>query len=83
MTDDSTLRSAAPDGVQVGRVGKIVFGEEAGSYIKVEDDAANTGGYLILTATDPDMREGFDNWVENRDALAKYFSDAGWVIEWL
>lgn len=68
--------------VKIGKVGRIALGDEAGSYVKVEDDAENTGGYLILTATRPDMHGGFDNWVENREALTRYFIESGWVVEW-
>jgi len=68
--------------IKIGKMGKIVAGNELGHYIKVVDDADNTGGFLILTATTSDMREGFDNWVENEDVLISYFKVSGWVIEW-
>lgn len=68
--------------VRIGQIGRNIAGDEAGKYVKVIDDEQNTGGYLILTATDPDMQVGFDNWVESKEALANYFIEAGWSIEW-
>ena len=69
--------------VRIGQVGRIIAGDEAGKYVKVVDDKENTGGYLILTANTPDMRVGFDNWVENKESLSDYFVEAGWSVEWL
>jgi hypothetical protein len=69
--------------IRIGEVGRITAGDDTGSYVKVVDDAANTGGYLILTASAPDMGDGFDNWVENKDVLTRYFIESGWTIEWL
>ena len=66
----------------VDQVGRIVAGEQAGSYVKVIDDAANTGGFLVLTSKSSDMRSGFDNWVANRTALEAYFEEARWVVDW-
>ncbi len=69
--------------VRIGQVGRIIAGDEVGKYVKVVDDKENTGGYLILTADAPDMQVGFDNWVEDEEALSSYFVEAGWSIEWL
>lgn len=69
--------------IRIGEIGRILAGEESGHYVKVLDDSKNTGGYLILTAPAADMRQGYDNWVESKDALALYFEESGWVIEWL
>lgn len=69
--------------IKIGAVGKILAGEDAGCYLKVVDDSANTGGFLILTAHDSGMKDGFDSWVENKEALKKYFEEAKWLVEWL
>jgi len=69
--------------IRIDQIGKIIAGDQIGSYVKVVDDAANTGGYLILTASASDMRNGFDNWVETKDELSRYFIESGWAIEWL
>lgn len=69
--------------IKLGGVGKIVAGQDIGNYVKVIDDAANTGGFLILTSASPNMQDGFDSWVENREQLQLFFEEAGWTIEWL
>lgn len=69
--------------IPLGAVGKIVKGEEAGRYVQVMDDTATSGGFLILTAAEPDMKKnGFDNWVENPEMLQRFFEEAGWVVDW-
>jgi hypothetical protein len=69
--------------IPIGQKGRIVEGEEAGSYIKVIDDSEATGGLLILTSTSSDMNSVHDNWVVDEAALVEYFNESGWVIEWL
>lgn len=69
--------------IKLGEVGKIVSGQELGRYVKVVDDAANTGGYFIITAASPSMRDAFDNWVESGAVLQRFFEEAEWVVEWL
>ena len=68
--------------IRVGQVGKIVAGDELGNYVKIVDDCVNTGGYLILTSAEANFEGGFDNWVENKDALARYFVESTWVVDW-
>ncbi|WP_250470256.1 hypothetical protein [Caballeronia sp. GAFFF2] len=65
-----------------GIVGKIIAGDDAGSYVKVVDDTANTGGFLILTADYPDMGTGFDNWVETKEAVGSFFAESNWKVDW-
>ena len=68
--------------IKVGKAGRILAGKEQGRYVKVIDDEANTGGYLILTAAGSDMQNGFDCWVESADMLQRFFEESGWVVEW-
>ena len=68
--------------VPITMVGKIIFGEERGRYVKIIDDGDNTGGYLILTASSPDFSDGYDNWVENHEALTGYFEESRWIVDW-
>ncbi len=68
--------------IKFGEVGKIVAGQELGRYVKVVDDAASTGGFLIFTAAAPDMQGGFDSWVESREMLQRFFEETGWVVVW-
>jgi hypothetical protein len=69
--------------IPLGKIGKIVAGSEVGRFVKIADDTQSTGGFLILTSDRLDFREGFDNWVEDEDALRQYFHEAGWLIEWI
>jgi hypothetical protein len=69
--------------IKVGVVGKIDAGDEVGSYVKVIDDTTNTGGYLVLTAVSPDMSDAFDNWVEDRESLSRYFEESRWAVTWM
>lgn len=32
----------------IGKLGRIVSGKGAEQYVKIEDDAENTGGFLVL-----------------------------------
>ena len=68
--------------IKVGEVGKIMAGENSGRYVQVVDDRANSGGFLVLTASGPDMREGFDSWVESAEVLERFFVEAGWDVDW-
>jgi hypothetical protein len=69
--------------IPTGRIGKILSGEECGLFIKVISDHDNTGGFLILTGDDKDLKNCFDSWVENELHLEQYFLEAGWLVEWL
>jgi hypothetical protein len=69
--------------MRVGERGRIASGREQGRYVRVQDDQSRTGGFLILTAADPDLTvEGADCWVENRLALERFAQESNWVIEW-
>lgn len=68
--------------VPIGPVGRITKGDDVGSFVKVIDDAQNTGGFHVLTSLRPDMSDAFDDWVENIEALNAYFSEAQWEIAW-
>jgi hypothetical protein len=87
--------------IKIGKIGKILAGDDVGSYVKVVPDSEessnimadstsgnsiaspNTGGFLILIASDFEMKEGFDGWVEDSDTLRKYFEQSRWVVQWL
>lgn len=68
--------------IKIGVVGRVVEGDETGSYLKVVDDSANTGGYLVLTSANVDMSDAFDNWVEDHESLSRYFAESRWVVNW-
>jgi hypothetical protein len=69
--------------IHINKKGRIIKGDLSGQYVLIQDDAENTGGYLILTATDIDFQHGHDDWVEDMEALERYFKEAQWQIEWL
>lgn len=67
---------------RIGKKGRIRAGKDAGFYVRIEDDAENTGGYLILIWKDaPSI--GYDYWVENLIDLDRFLNECGWDIEWL
>lgn len=70
-------------GVRVGQVGRIESGEEQGRYVRVEDDTAESGGFLILTAADVAMSDDVaDSWVESREDVDAFFVESNWVVAW-
>lgn len=64
-------------------VGKVISGRDAGLYVKVIFDSGDTGGYYVLTSNEYDFSVGFDDWVESKEILIKYFAESDWVIDWL
>jgi len=69
--------------IRIGKWGRIISGDEAGWYLKVEDDANSTGGYIIITCKEPGSNIGYDNWVKDLVHLRNYFKASNWSIEWL
>jgi len=70
--------------IPIGKKGQIIQGESPGWFVLVQDNSVNTGGFLILTAEDREFKgKGFDNWVENKEALEQFFRFAKWEIDWL
>jgi len=69
--------------ILLGVWGRILTGEDAGGFVKIEDDAAESGGYLVLVKPDPARDGGHDSWVEKYEDLPRYFAEAGWTVEWL
>jgi len=71
-----------PMSSKIEKRGRITTGEQAGFLVRVEDDTLNTGGYLILSWREG-ADEGFDNWVESKSDLDRFFEESGWNVEWL
>jgi hypothetical protein len=69
--------------VFVGKKGRIRNGAQQGWYVLVSDDSDSTGGYIIVTSADADLKSGFDDWVEDAPSLEQYFRETGWDVEWI
>lgn len=54
--------------------------------VRVEDDAANTGGFLVYEwwagSSGPNENHAFDSWVESTEDLARFMKESGWIIQW-
>ncbi|CAG0991648.1 hypothetical protein BURK2_02421 [Burkholderiales bacterium] len=68
--------------VRLGKVGKIIAGDDTGHYVKVIDDREDSGGFLILIAKTQDMQDGYDSWVEDEKALYRFFEESRWIVDW-
>ena len=67
---------------KIGKKGQIRSGEHTGFFVRIQDDAPNTGGYLILLWEDKSPN-GYDYWAETIKDLDQFFRESGWDIEWL
>jgi hypothetical protein len=65
----------------VGVPGRITSGRWAGQTIQIEDQTADTGGYLILIGPDAAGEQTGDIWVE-ASQLSKAFDQTGWIVAW-
>lgn len=68
--------------IRLGVWGCIITGEDAGSFVRIEDDTAESGGYLVLVKPVLDREGGHDSWVEKYEDLPRYFAEANWTVEW-
>ena len=67
--------------LRVGVPGLIKNGRWAGQTIRIEDQRAETGGYLILVGPDAAGEQTGDIWVE-ASQLSKAFDQTGWNVDW-
>ena len=72
--------------VVIGRIGVVSGTEHTNHSVRVIDDAANTGGFLIYEWWDgsdgPNENDAFDSWVATREGLEAYFREWGVSVEW-
>lgn len=73
--------------VPCGVVGVILNSEKAGHRIRVANDAANTGGFLVYEwwsgSDGPNDAGAFDSWVEDKASLRRFVLETGWKVQWL
>lgn len=73
----------APD-IRIHTPGRVVAGDSVGLYVEIVDDSKNTGGFLVLQHWEDDPSGWvYDDWVETRSDLEKYFKEGNWIVEWL
>jgi hypothetical protein len=71
--------------IKLGKIGIITEGKMKGYYIRIDDDFENTGGFLIIYNSAPDMSSsnGYDDWVENEECLRDFCIDNSWIVNWI
>lgn len=70
--------------IRVGEIGEIVQGDEVGRFVEVIDDAAHTGGFLIMTYADENRSPAvFDVWAESMIEVENQFEHNRWKVIWL
>jgi hypothetical protein len=72
--------------VRVGTTGSVTNTDRRGHCVRVEDDRANTGGFLVYEwwegSNGPNENAAFDSWVESQVELSRFFQEAGWLVQW-
>ncbi|MFK8906629.1 hypothetical protein [Streptomyces sp. YS-3] len=69
--------------IEIGKVGWIRSGDDAGKYVKVQELPDSPSSFLILLAYDSGFsRRCGDYWVEDRESLKAFFDEGQWVVEW-
>ena len=68
--------------IEIGLWGKILAGEKAGWHVLIEDDSADSGGFLIFKSRTASLDDCFDSWVQSKAELDRFFDFAGWRVEW-
>jgi hypothetical protein len=73
--------------ISINTLGKILEGEAyVGWYVYIQSLGSKNEGYLILVGiTHPlsgDNQEGYDDWVQDYDAVVEYFQGYRWKVEW-
>ena len=48
--------------IKVGVLGKVLAGDDIGSWVRIDDDSENTGGFLIHVSPNPDWTGGGVDW---------------------
>lgn len=66
--------------------GRILNASLPEHFVRVADDRANTGGFLVYErwngSNGPNESGAFDSWVQSEEALEHFFAESKWTIEW-
>jgi hypothetical protein len=72
--------------VRFGVEGRLTNSERSGHRVRVEDDRAATGGFLIYEwwhdSNGPNGGGAYDSWVEAYDDVVAFFKEFAWAVEW-
>ncbi|MGW6284854.1 hypothetical protein [Streptomyces sp. NPDC055107] len=69
--------------IEIDDVGRIAAGDERGKFVRIDELPDDPPSYVILLAEDPEFLNGCgDYWVENREDLGRFFTEARWEVEW-
>lgn len=69
--------------IKIGKVGGITAGDEFEKFIRINKLPDDPPSYLILLAEDSEFLNGCgDYWVENREDLEEFFTEAHWEVDW-
>ncbi|MFJ5046987.1 hypothetical protein [Streptomyces sp. NPDC088719] len=67
--------------IEIDDVGRIAAGDERGKFVRINELPDDPPSYVILLAEDPEFLNGCgDYWVENREDLSTFFTEARWTI---
>ena len=72
--------------IQMAVVGRVINSDKENHLIRIENDAQNTGGFLIFEkwvgSDGPNTREWFDSWIKDEASIERFIAESGWEIEW-
>lgn len=69
--------------IRIGKIGRIVSGDETGKFVRVDELPDSAPSYLILLADDQEFKRGRgDYWVEDFLSLEQFFIEGKLVVEW-
>lgn len=71
--------------IYINRLGKIIEGEDSGTYIYINRSEKGFGeDFYIYSSRNRDFEgEVFDNWVQNDEELFAFIHQFEWSIQWL
>ena len=69
--------------IVLGRIGRILAGENGGYFINVHYDGESTHGYYVFLMNDIDNpSDGGDYWCQDMNEVRRLFEASQWEVEW-